>query len=61
MATDELTQHALIRMAQRAIQNDDLDLISERCRASTLRDVMRIGPPVVLEKGRQCDGNGAGI
>jgi LuxR family transcriptional regulator, maltose regulon positive regulatory protein len=34
---------------------------SKRCRGSTLRDVMKIGPPVVLHKGRQRDGSGVGI
>jgi hypothetical protein len=33
----------------------------KRCRASTLRDVMKIVPPVVLEEGRQGDGKGVGI
>jgi hypothetical protein len=33
----------------------------KRCRGSTLRDVMKIGPPVVLHKGRQRDGSGVGI
>lgn len=33
----------------------------KRCRGSTLRSARKIGPPVVLEEGRQCDGSGVGI
>ena len=33
----------------------------KRRRASTLRDAMKIGPPVVLEEGRWDDGRGVGI
>jgi hypothetical protein len=33
----------------------------KRRRASTLRDAMNIGPPVVLEEGRWDDGRGVGI
>ena len=38
-----------------------LPTLRKRCRGSTLRDVMKIGPPVVLHKGRQRDGSGVGI
>jgi hypothetical protein len=33
----------------------------KRCRVSTLQDAMKVGPPVVLQKGRQGDGSGVGI
>ena len=33
----------------------------KRCDGSTLRDAIKIGPPVVLEEGRQRDANGVGI
>jgi hypothetical protein len=33
----------------------------KRCDGSTLRNAMKIGPPVVLEEGRQRDGSGVGI
>ena len=33
----------------------------KRCDGSTLRNAMKIGPPVVLEEGRQSDGRGVGI
>ena len=37
------------------------DAIRKRRRASSLRDAMKIGPPVVLEEGRWDDGRGVGI
>jgi monovalent cation:H+ antiporter, CPA1 family len=36
-------------------------LSRKRCCISTLRRARKIGPPVVLEEGRQCDGSGVGI
>ncbi len=42
-------------------KSNQMALCSKRCRASTLRDAMKIVPPVVLEEGRQSDGRGVGI
>ena len=33
----------------------------KRCQADTLRGAVKIGPPVVLHKGRHGDGSGVGI
>ena len=38
-----------------------IHLIRKRYRGSTLRGARKIGPPVVLEEGRQCDGSGVGF
>ena len=35
--------------------------VCKRCRTITLRGAMKIGPPVVLHKGRHGDGSGVGI
>lgn len=37
-----------------------LPVEGKRCRASTLRDALKIGPPVVLEEGRQRNGSDIG-
>jgi hypothetical protein len=38
-----------------------MKIVSKRGRSSTLRNAMKIGPPVVLEEGRQRDASGVGI
>jgi hypothetical protein len=44
-----------------ALQIVDARILGKRCRANALRGSMKIGRPVVLPKGRQCDGSGVGI